>query len=304
MILIMGVTASGKGNLAFELARRLDGEILSVDSMKVYRRMDIGTAKPSRAARDTVTHHLIDVVEPSESFSMGRYLPLAHQAIAQIQHRNRPIIAVGGTAMYIRALLEGVFEGPPADAQLRDKLKRRASRSGSPSLHRQLAQIDPAAAQKIHPNDLKRIIRALEVYELTGKPISTLQRQFRTGNYRFQWRLIGLRSQKDHANRRINQRVNNMIDQGLVAEVNSLLAEPAGLSPQAAQALGYAEIIQYLRGQLTLQEAVEKIKINTRRFAKSQRTWFRTFHDLYWVDLQPDQTTTQLADRVMKHLQI
>ena len=300
MILIMGCTACGKGKLAFELARRVGGHIISVDSMKVYRRMDIGTAKPDSAARETIKHHLIDIVEPyDESFSLGRFVELAEEAITEVRKQQRPIIAVGGTALYIRGLLEGVFDGPSSDTVIRDRLKQEADDAGLATLHKRLCRIDPAAGQRIHPNDAKRIIRALEVYELTGEPISSFQKQFRSGQYKHNWHLIGLRRDKEEGNHRINQRVKRMIEQGLVDEVKSLLAEPQGLSPQAAQAVGYAEIIDHLKGKISLADAVEKIKINTRRFAKHQRTWFRTFNDVHWLDVKPDETAKELANRVL-----
>jgi tRNA dimethylallyltransferase len=303
-LLIMGCTASGKSKLAFELARRLQGEILSIDSMKVYRRMDIGTAKPSPAAREAIRHHLMDIVEPSESFSLGRYVELADEAIRQMEEADIPIIAAGGTAMYIRGLLEGVFDGPPADPELREKLNREAQNETLESLHKRLAGVDPVTAQRVHPNDQKRIIRALEVYELTGKPISSFQQQFRSGNYRHDWKLIYLYRDKEEGNHRINMRVKRMIEEGLVEEVKSLLSEPAGLSPQASQAVGYAEIIEYLRRKCKLDEAIEKIKINTRRFAKSQRTWFRSFTGINRFDVGQEVDVTSLAERIMKHFNL
>lgn len=304
MLLIMGCTAGGKGKLAFELARRVGGEILSVDSMKVYRRLDIGSAKPGSTARKVIRHHLIDVVEPFESFSLGRYVELADAAIKEMRRRSCPVIGVGGTALYIRGLLEGIFDGPAADMELRDRLKAEAAEEGGQSLYERLGWVDAAAAERLHPNDTKRIIRALEVYELTGKPISLLQRQFHSGNYRHDWRLIGLRRDTEAANRRINGRVKKMLEAGLVGEVASLLAEPKGLSPQAAQALGYAEIIEHLQGKLSLAEAIEKIKINTRRFAKRQRTWFRSFRDVTWFDVNGEEDASQLAERVTKRLKL
>ncbi len=301
MLLIMGCTACGKGKLAFELARRVGGQILSIDSMKIYRRMDIGTAKPSVTDRRAIKHHLIDVVEPYETFSLGRYIELAENVIAEARQHS-PIIAVGGTAMYIRGLLEGIFDGPSAKPELRSKLKHEADKLGLKALHDRLSRVDPDAAARIHPNDEKRIVRALEVYELTGQPISSFQKQFRSGDYRHNWQLIGLRRDKESNSHRINQRVRRMIEQGLVEEVEGLLAEPGGLSRQAAQAVGYAEIIDHLEGRLSLDEAVEKIKINTRRFAKSQRTWFRSFADVTWFDLTDKDTAEELADRVLNKL--
>lgn len=302
MILITGCTAGGKGKLALEIARRCNGCILSIDSMKVYRRMDIGTAKPSAADRAEIPHYLIDVVEPAESFSLGRYVELADAAIVDIQKQGRPVIAVGGTAMYIRGLLEGIFDGPPAEPDLRRQLTERAAREGQDVLYRQLQQCDPAAAERIHRNDLKRIVRGLEVYTLTGKPISSFQHQFGSGSYRYPFGLIGLRRPVEQANHRINQRVKRMIEDGLVAEVQSLLAEPDPLSPQAAQALGYTEIIAHLHGEMPLGEAVERIKINTRRFAKGQRTWFRSFAGMRWFDVNEEDTPEALADGVLDEL--
>ena len=302
MLLIMGCTASGKSRLAFEMAKRLNGEILSIDSMKVYRRMDIGTAKPPKEQRQQIRHHLIDVVEPSESFSLGQYIERSEQVIESLIAVKRPIIAAGGTAMYIRGLLEGIFDGPPAHAALRQSLKEQAEEHGTAALHERLKRCDPQSAQRIHPNDLKRIIRALEVMELTGKPISSFQTQFRSGNYRWPWTLIALRRDREDAAGRINRRVKQMVAAGLIDEVQSLLAEPAGLSEQAAQAVGYAEIIDYLAGKRTQEQAVEQIKINTRRFAKSQRTWFRSFTGVHWLDLKPDDTVPEVADRLCKKL--
>jgi len=296
MVLILGVTASGKGRLAFGLAESLGAEIISIDSMKVYRRMDIGTAKPPEEARATVKYHLIDVVEPSEAFSVATFLKLAHEAIEQIKHRNKPIIAVGGTAMYIKALLYGLFEGPVTDSQIRAELQERAEAEGLKQLYRELSEIDPDAAGRIHPNDSKRIIRALEVYKITGKPISSFQQQW-TCNMMHNWPIIGLRRQKTDTNSRINKRVKKMLGAGLVDEGKSLLAEGKALSKQAGCATGYAEIIDYLNGRKTLEEATELIKKNTRRLAKNQRTWFKTFKNVNWLDIEPTEPPEKILER-------
>ncbi len=307
-ILILGVTASGKGRVAFELAKNMGAEIVSIDSMKVYRRMDIGTAKPPKEARQRIRYHLIDVVEPSESFSVGKFLDLSYDAIQQITSRNKHIIAVGGTALYIKAFLYGLFEGPAADQQIRIELKRRAETEGLKHLYQELTQVDPVAAERISPKDAKRIIRALEVYQLTGKPISSFQKQWDslavTGtatNDRGQnsgWTIIGLGREKAEESRRINARVKKMIADGLVDEVNSLLAGEKPLSPQARSAIGYAEIIDYLNGRHSLEEAVELIKRNTRRLAKHQRTWFKTFKNINWIDIEPDESAEKILGRV------
>ncbi|MHC4596732.1 MAG: tRNA (adenosine(37)-N6)-dimethylallyltransferase MiaA, partial [Planctomycetota bacterium] len=266
MVLILGVTASGKD-----------------------RRMDVGTAKPPKEARAALKYHLIDVVEPSDSFSVGAFLELAYKAIEQIKSRKKPIIAVGGTALYIKALLYGLFEGPGTNEQIRAELRARAQAEGLAQLHRELTKIDPIAADRINPNDSKRIIRALEVYKTTGKPISSLQKQFNAKKPVHDWTIIGLRREKTDANSRINRRVKKMIPAGLVDEVRSLLDEEKPLSPQARCAIGYTEIIDYLSGQIGLENATELIKKNTRRLAKNQRTWFKTFKNVHWLDIEPEE---------------
>ncbi len=300
MILVLGVTASGKGALAFDLARRIGGEIVSIDSMKVYRRMDIGTGKPSTACREQVRHHIIDVIEPYESFSVDQFLRLAAEATTGIRSSGKTVVGSGGTALYIKALLYGIFDGPPANYEIRKKLKAQIAAESTAALHEQLARIDPAAAKRIHPNDARRIIRALEVYELTGKPISSFQRQFGAASTLGDWTIIGLRRSKASESSRINSRVKKMIDQGFVDEVKGLLAEDKPLSKQASCAIGYAEIINHLKGRKTLDEAVERIKVNTRRFAKAQRTWFKTFTEVNWLNIEDDEDAEQALNRIMQ----
>ena len=296
-LLILGVTASGKGRLVFDLAQAIGAEIISIDSMKVYRRMDIGTAKPPKQARKRINYHLIDIVEPSEPFSVGAFLEMAYEAIEQINRRKKKIIAVGGTALYIKALLYGLFEEPGADEQIRADLQARVEDEGIEQLYTQLAKIDPVAAEHISPNDAKRIIRALEVYKITGKPISSLQQQFTAERPPDDWTIIGLRREKSVENSRINKRVKKMIAAGLVDEVKSLLAEDKALSKQARCAIGYAEIIDYSCGKLSLEDAIELIKKNTRRLAKNQRTWFKTFKNVNWLDIEPDEPAEKILTR-------
>ncbi|MHC4124682.1 MAG: tRNA (adenosine(37)-N6)-dimethylallyltransferase MiaA [Planctomycetota bacterium] len=301
-ILILGVTASGKGRLAFELAKRIDAEIISIDSMKVYRRMDIGTAKPPIEARKQVPYHLIDIVEPSEQFNVGMFLELAEAAKEEILSKNKSIIAAGGTALYIKAMIFGLFKGPGADENIRAKLKVLEKEKGLNELYERLKKIDSAACEKIHSNDSKRILRALEVYELTGKPISSFQNQFDkkpTQNFK----IIGLRRDKQAESRRINIRAQKMIADGLVDEVKSLLAEDKPLSKQARCAIGYAEIIRYLSGEMSLEKAIELIKVNSRRLAKHQRTWFRTFPSINWLDVDEETGSKQLLEQTLQILQ-
>jgi len=297
MILILGVTASGKGRLAFDLAESPGAEIISIDSMKVYRRMDIGTAKPPQEARRGIRYHLIDIVEPSDSFSVGAFRDAALGAMEQIKGRGKKIIAVGGTALYIKALLYGLFEGPGSDKQLRAELQERAESQGLAELYQELMKIDPIAAERINPNDSKRIIRALEVQKITCKPISSFQRQWDNSDATDDWTIIGLRREKAEESRRINSRVKNMIAAGLVDEVKSILAEEKPLSKQARCAIGYAEIIEYLKGQVELEDAIELIKKNTRRLAKNQRTWFKTFKNVHWLDVEPEETAEEILYR-------
>ncbi len=303
MILILGVTASGKSRLAFELASTIGAEIISIDSMKVYRRMDIGTAKPSATRRRQIRYHLIDVVEPSESFSVDRFLKLAEYAIKQINSARKPVVAVGGTAMYIKAMLYGIFDGPGTNDRIRKKLRSQIDVQGPAELHKKLAEADPDAAQRIHPNDARRIVRALEVFELTGKPISSFQQQFDAENTLRDWKIIGLRRDKANTGTRINRRVKRMLENGFADEVKALLAEDKPLSKQAASAIGYAEIIDHLNGNLPFEEAVEKIKINTRRFAKAQRTWFKTFKGVNWLDIAEDESSEDILSRTMELLE-
>ena len=298
-ILILGVTASGKGSVGFALAQRLGAEILSVDSMKIYKRMDIGTAKPSQERRAAVPCHAIDIVEPYDTYNVGLYYEYAYKAIHDIQARQKPVVAIGGTALYIKALLYGLFDGPGADQAVRSELLRRSESEGTAALHKQLALIDPDAAQRISPNDERRIVRALEVWQMTGKPISSFQTQFDVSKPRHGWCVIGLRREKAMESQRINARVKKMVDSGLVQEVRGLLSEDRPLSPQAAVAIGYAEIIDHLQGKYTLEEAVERIKINTRRLAKSQRTWFKTFRQVQWIDINESDTVETTLSRAI-----
>jgi tRNA dimethylallyltransferase len=264
--------------------------------MKVYRRMNIGTAKPPKENRDRIPYHLIDVVEPCDSFSVARFLELANSAVNDLKKRNKPIVAVGGTALYIKSLLFGLFEGPGTNEQIREELKAQAQTEGLDKLYDRLQKIDPAAAAKISANDPRRIIRALEVHKLTGKPISSFQQQW-DANASQDWTIIGLRREKQEESKRINARVKKMIDSGLVDEVRQLLAEPKPLSKQARSAIGYAEIINHLTGETSLDETIELIKKNTRKLAKAQRTWFKTFKNVRWLDLAPDETVDSVLTR-------
>ncbi len=294
-IVILGPTAGGKSELAVRLAEQLGGEILGADSMQVYRHMDAGTAKPEPALTDRAKHHLINIIEPTDSFSVNDWLNLANPLIEQLLLQNiRPII-VGGTNLYLKALLEGLFEGPSSDPELREKL----SQTPNPQLHEQLQQVDPEAAKRIHVNDQKRLIRALEVFHTTGKTITQMQQQWSdaasTGQttYRFNPILIGLQWDVPNINKRINKRVKYMFhppeDQTVWPWTESLpdetqRLEDAGLlGDQAREALGYKQVLEHFAGKYSLSDAQEKTKILTRRFAKQQRTWLKRFMGVHWL---------------------
>ncbi len=299
IVYVFGCTGCGKGGVARELARHIDAEIISVDSMKLYRRMDIGTAKPSAQQRAQVPHHLIDVVEPSEDFSVARFVQLAQAEAARIVARGKTVLAVGGTALYIKSLSEGLFDGPSADPDIRERLLRRADTEGLEALHNELASVDPEAAGRIHRNDARRIVRALEVYEVTSQPITALQTQWDDERQRHHCTFIGLRRGLEDQNHRTNVRVKRLIERGWVDEVRALLAEPKPLSTTAVQALGYRELIEHIAGALSLEQATERIKIATRQFAKAQRTWFKRFRATHWFDLATDDSAPQVAGRML-----
>ena len=279
LLVILGPTASGKSDLALRVARRTAAEILSVDSMTVYRGMDIGTAKPTPHERAEVIHHLIDVVNPNETFAVARFVELADAIIADARSRNVPLIATGGTPLYYKTLFEGMFEGPGADAELRSKL----AALGNEQLHRRLAEVDPAAAQRIHLNDTKRLVRALEVYELTGRSISSLQTEWTTPGHRHDAIWFGLLWDKDALNRRINARVKAMIAAGWVDETRQLLERHGAFSKTASEATGYHEILEHVRGRMPLDDANEQIKIGTRQLARRQMKWFKRFPNVEWL---------------------
>jgi tRNA dimethylallyltransferase len=279
ILVILGATASGKSELAFELARLIGAQILSVDSMQVYRGMDVGTAKPTQPERALVRHHLIDIVEPDEIFTVARFVELADRVIADAAERNIPLIATGGTPLYFKSLFEGLFEGPGADPDLRERLRMLTGQE----LHERLASVDPVAAERIHVNDSKRLIRALEVHELTGQSITAHQQQWGGGRPRHPVVWIGLDWDRELLNRRINARARAMLAAGWVDEARALLARFGQLSTTAAQATGYHELIDHLRGNTTLDQATEQIKIATRQLARKQLKWFRRFPSVRWL---------------------
>lgn len=295
---LTGPTASGKTTAALALAERLGGEILSLDSMAVYRGMDIGTAKPNAAERALARHHLLDLRDPHEEFSVAEYLQEAQRAVSEIQERGKIPLFVGGTPLYLKTLLRGLFEGPPADWGLRHKLAEQARLAGPSSLHAELAKVDPAAAAKLHPGDARRIIRALEVHRLTGRPISELQQEFSHARAAEECRVFVLDWPRAELYARIEARVQAMYDAGLVEEVRGLLAQPLGLGRTARQALGYRETLEHLEGARGLSETIALVATRTRQFARRQLTWFRSLSECRWLPMSPFESAEEVAERI------
>jgi tRNA dimethylallyltransferase len=284
ILVVVGPTASGKSDLALRLARELDAEIVNADSMQVYRGMDIGTAKPTPEQRADVPHHLIDVAEPDRLFSAANFAEAADEAIRAITGRGKRVIVVGGTGLYIRALLKGLVDSPSGAGVVRKALQEEAALFGNEAMLEQLRQVDPELAARMHPNNLVRIIRALEVHRLTGVPLSRHQREHAFSARRYEALQIGISIDRKELYARIEARVERMLAEGLPAEVRGLLAQGFGRQLKAMRAIGYKEAAAYLAGELSLEEAVQLMKRDTRRYAKRQLTWFNADPDILWFE--------------------
>ena len=291
LVVILGPTACGKSALALELAQRFSGEIVSCDSVAVYRGFDIGTAKPGREERTLARHHLLDVAEPDEPLTAGEYARRARAAIGEIAARGRLPIVVGGTGLYLRALLEGLFPGPQRSEKLRERLRNRAARSGSPYLHRMLTRLDPAAAAKIHANDAPKLIRAIEVCVASRARMSDLwQQQARDPLRGFRIVRVGLNPPRSQLYERINRRAWEMFDNGLVEETESLLSRYGRRNEVTAlDSLGYRQAAQFLHGELSRDQAIAAAQQGHRNYAKRQMTWFRREPDVIWLEGFGDQ---------------
>jgi tRNA dimethylallyltransferase len=296
-ILLAGPTASGKSAVALCLAERLGGEIVSVDSMQVYRGLDIGTAKPSAIDRARVPHHLLDVVELSDTFDAARFARLARDAAATIRARGRVPILCGGSGLYFRAFLDGLGEAPPADPALRSSLESLPDAE----LLRELSERDPATFAKIDRQNRRRVVRAVEVIRLTGKPFAALQSPWKTRNPASPGEEIafGLLCSGPDLNRRIETRVDEMFRLGLLEETRALLARGLGKNPTAMQALGYRQVVEHLRGLRNLQDTISLVKLRTRQFAKRQMTWFRRQMALHWIEVSAGETPEVVAEKII-----
>jgi len=298
LIFLVGPTAIGKTGISFELAKLIECEIISCDSMQVYRGMDLGTSKPAKVLLDSIPHHLIDIIEPSEEFSVARFRSLAEKAIEEILFRGKTPLLVGGSGLYVKVLIDGIFEAPTTDRELRERLQQEAEEFGTGILYRRLQEVDGDSAGKIHANDLRRIIRALEVYEKSKTPISELKKKTSGLSGKYDIRIFGLNMERAALYRRIDERVDLMFSEGLVSEARALLE--GNLSLTASQALGYKETFGYLRGEYDLEEAKRLVKRNTRHFAKRQLTWFRRDERVEWIMVEDGESPGIIAGRIMR----
>ncbi len=283
-VILLGPTGVGKSSLAMELAESLGGEILNADSMQVYRYMDIGTAKPTQEERERVKHHLIDLVDPDEPFHAGLYRVVGRERIESLNRQDIPLLVVGGTGLYIKALTQGLFTSPKIPPLIRERLKQEADHKGKEYLYQRLREIDPETASQIHPNDLFRTVRALEVFEATGVPISFFRNQHRFGDRPYQTLKIGLEMDREHLYRRIEERVDQMLEKGFLREVEGLLDMGYGPELKPMQSLGYKHMVQFLFKELCWDEAVRRMKRDTRQYAKRQWTWFKADREVIWRD--------------------
>jgi tRNA dimethylallyltransferase len=297
-IFLAGPTAVGKSEIALLLAEKIGGEIISVDSMQVYRGLDIGTAKPSAAERARVPHHLIDVADLSESFDAAKFVELARKAVVEIQSRGQTPIFCGGTGLYFKAFLEGLGEAPPSDEKLRTELEA----TPLERLLYELAELDPVTYDKIDRQNPRRVVRAVEVIRLTGKPFSPQRAEWQSkGQGPKSKVIIGFSRSSDDLRIRIAARVDEMFRRGLVAETEQLLKRGLAENKTAMQALGYRQVVEHLRGECSLPDTIELVKTKTRQFAKRQMTWFRKHSLANWIELIPTTTSVEIAEKIISH---
>jgi tRNA dimethylallyltransferase len=292
VVIICGPTGSGKTDFAIDLGKKVNAEIVGADSMQIYRYMDIGTAKPTLEEQAAVPHHLIDVVDPDASFNAASYVRMADKSIEGILKRGKIPLIVGGTGLYIKALLQGLFLTSKVNHEVRQKLKKELKRKGHINMHQYLEKVDPIAAARINAHDTQRLIRAIEVFKSTGQPISSAQKTHGFDLQRYQAIKIGLEMERKALYRRINLRVDAMLEEGLLDEVKKLLEMGCQPELKSMQALGYRHIIHFIMGKLSFDEAVRTLKRDHRRYAKRQMTWFGADKGIHWIS--PDQKSIAL----------
>ena len=300
IVVIAGPTATGKTRLAVELAKRFGGEVISADSMQIYKYMDIGSAKPTKEEMDGVVHHLIDIIDPKVSFSVAAYVELAKAAAEDILSRGKLPIIAGGTGLYISSFIDNVkFTQSETDFGLRDRLYKEAEEKGNEALHARLLKIDPKAAEAIHPNNIKRVIRALELYETTGLTLTEQNENSKTEPSPFEPIMIALGTDREVLYDRINRRVDIMLNACLLDEIKRLQAMGLTADMQSMQGIGYKEILLYLDGEIGYDDAIELVKKNSRNYAKRQFTWFKRDERYHWLDCMADDLLGQ-AEKILK----
>jgi tRNA dimethylallyltransferase len=300
LVIIVGPTAVGKSDIVMDLAAQFDAEIISADSQQVYRYMDIGTAKPTREQRESIPHHLIDVVDPDEDFNAAMFRQLATDSANKITAAGNNIVICGGTGLYIKALTQGLFVGPGRDPHIREALESAIDEQGLGALYQRLERVDPASALRIHPHDRQRITRALEVYESTGRKISEWQNQHAFNDLAFNVLKLGLHRQRAELYQRIEQRCDSMIQGGLIDEIKGLVENGYGLDLKSMQSVGYRHIGLFLKARMPLNNALSLMKRDTRRLAKRQLTWFRSDREIHWFD--PERERNNLKEALKNFL--
>lgn len=298
VVVIVGPTASGKTAVSIELAKKINGEIISADSMQIYKYMDIGTAKPTLYEMQGIKHYMLDVVMPDETFNVAKYKSMAESAIEEILRKGKVPIIVGGTGLYINTLVDGIeFADVPGDEEYRNELIEKGYREGAMSIYKELEKVDSESAKKIDPNNIRRVARALEIYKVTGKTKTQLDIESRK-EVKYDYRLFGMEWNRETLYNRIDLRVDKMIEAGLIDEVRNV-TEKFKISNTAVQGLGYKEVIEYLNGNISYEEMIEKLKLETRHYAKRQLTWFRRDKRIKWI--KPDENATCV---IIKELQV
>ncbi|MFW6015345.1 MAG: tRNA (adenosine(37)-N6)-dimethylallyltransferase MiaA [bacterium] len=307
LLVILGPTAVGKTELSVKLAKNLNGEIISADSMQIYRKMDIGTAKVSNDVQKEIKHHMIDIINPDKKYSVAEYKSKVDKIIPEIYDKGKLPIMVGGTGLYIKAVVRGfLFPKMKSNQKLRKNLEDKAKKEGNQAVHDLLAEVDPSLAEKLHPNDLRRVIRGIEVYRETGKTITYFKKKQKEKQDRYNTLKIGLTRNREELYARVNKRVDIMIEEGLINEVNDLKDNGYDLSSTALQGLGYKEIIDYLEGKYDKKEAIRVLKRNTRHFAKRQFTWFKRDDTINWYNLSKlnyRQAYNDILEKVNKFIE-
>ncbi|MFW5799196.1 MAG: tRNA (adenosine(37)-N6)-dimethylallyltransferase MiaA [Spirochaetota bacterium] len=302
---IVGPTGVGKTETSLYIAENYDGEIINADSMQIYKFMDIGTAKPTKEQLNRVKHHLIDIIEPDEAFNVKNYVDIAEKTINEVRSRNKLPILVGGTGLYYKALLYGIFDAPDRNEKIRKEISEEINKIGLEEVHKKLSQIDRESGERIHPNDEKRIIRALEVYRLTGKTISKLQKEQKENfTPSFNYKLAGLSADRDIVYNRIESRCDKMLEAGLIDEVKKLRQMGYSRELQSMKAIGYSHIHRYLDNEISYEEMVRTFKRDSRRYAKRQWTLFNAINNIYWIDISNFSNLENVAKKILIKLNI